>query len=241
MMKIIPRDRLIVALDAPSVEEALRVVALLGDHVTFYKIGYRLAFVGGLALSEALIKQGKKVFLDLKLHDIGNTVKQGVASIASLGCDFLTVHAYPQTMRAAVEGRGSSHLKILGVTALTSYDDNDAQEAGYRLAVRDLVQLKTEQARTIGIDGIVCSAAETHIVRHAAGSKMVIVTPGIRPDGVATGDQKRTLTPRQAILSGVDYLVVGRPILNADQPAHVAELIYQDIELALKERSISTQ
>jgi orotidine-5'-phosphate decarboxylase len=184
-----------------------------------------------------LIKQGKKVFLDLKLHDIGNTVKQGVASIASLGATFLTVHAYPQTMRAAVEGRGSSRLKILGVTALTSYDDQDIQEAGYRLAVRDLVKLKTEQARTIGIDGIVCSAAETYLVREAAGIGMAIVTPGIRPDGSVSGDQKRTLTPREAILSGVDYLVVGRPILNAPDPASAAEAIVADIVLALELRA----
>jgi orotidine-5'-phosphate decarboxylase len=231
---ILARDRLIVALDAPNVEEALRLVDTLGESVTFYKIGYRLAFVGGLGLAEMLMKRGKHVFLDLKLHDIGNTVKQGVASIASLGATFLTVHAYPQTMRAAVEGKGSSKLKILAVTALTSYDDHDAQEAGYRLAVRDLVRLKTEQARTIGIDGVVCSAAETHIVREAAGLHMAIVTPGIRPEGSVAGDQKRTLTPREAILSGVDYLVVGRPILNAPDPAHAAEGIVADIDEALK-------
>jgi orotidine-5'-phosphate decarboxylase len=224
-----PRDALIVALDVPSVIAAEALIERLGDAVNFYKIGYRLAFAGGLPLAERLAKSGKKVFIDLKLHDIGNTVKEGVESIASLGATFLSVHAYPQTMRAAVEGRGSSGLKILAVTALTSYDDQDAAEAGYAHAVRDLVRIKAEQARTIGIDGVVCSAAETALVRDVAGPGLAIVTPGIRPAGSAKGDQKRTLTPAEAIRAGVDYLVVGRPIVQADDPRAAAQAIVADI------------
>ena len=168
------RDRLIVALDVPTVWDAYRLVSTLGDGVTFYKIGYRLAFAGGLDLARQLVAEGKKVFLDLKLHDIGNTVTEGVDSLTKLGVTFLTVHAYPQTMRGAVEGRGDAALKLLAVTALTSYDDGDLRDAGYGLAVRDLVRLRAEQARTAGIDGIVCSAAETEIVREVIGPDMLI-------------------------------------------------------------------
>src|SRR3954469_19643852 len=155
------RDRLIVALDVPSVSDPERLVAALGDAASFYKIGYRLGYAGGLSFAERLIGAGKKVFLDLKLHDIGNTVLEGVQSIAALGATFLTVHAYPQTMRAAVAGRGSSGLKLLAVTVLTSYDDRDALEAGYKDCVFDLVAKKSAQACDIGIDGIVCAATET--------------------------------------------------------------------------------
>lgn len=227
------RDRLIVALDLPSVADAEAMVACLGDAVTFYKIGYELAFAGGLSLAAKLVSSGKRVFVDLKLHDIGNTVAAGVRAIARSGATFLTVHAYPQTMRAAVEGRGDSDLKLLAVTALTSYDDNDLRDAGYGLAVRDLVRVRAEQARTIGLDGIVCSAAETGLVREVAGPAMAIVTPGIRPAGAATGDQKRVLTPAEAVRAGVDYLVVGRPILRAEAPKAAAEAIVAEIAGAM--------
>jgi orotidine-5'-phosphate decarboxylase len=143
------------------------------------------------------------------------------------------VHAYPQTMRAAVDGRGDADVKLLAVTALTSYDDADAAEAGYALAIRDLVRLRAEQARTIGLDGIVCSAAETGLVRDVAGPNLAIVTPGIRPAGSAAGDQKRTLTPAEAIAAGVDYLVVGRPVIAAKDPKAAAESIVAEIEAAL--------
>lgn len=223
------RDRMIVALDVPTVWDAYRIVSTLGDGATFYKIGYRLAFAGGLDLARQLVTEGKKVFLDLKLHDIGNTVTEGVDSLTKLGVTFLTVHAYPQTMRGAVEGRAESNLRLLAVTALTSYDDVDLRDAGYGLAVRDLVRLRAEQARTTGIDGIVCSAAEAEIVRDVVGSNMVIVTPGIRPAGSAAGDQKRTLTPGEAIRSGVDHLVVGRPIIRAADPRAAAGAIMDEI------------
>src|SRR6266699_4880899 len=151
------RDRLILALDLPSVAAAEKMVDRLGDTVGCYKVGYQLAFAGGLPFAEALIRAGKRVFLDLKLHDIGNTVAKGVESVARLGATFLTVHAYPQTMKAAVEGRAGSGLKILAVTVLTSYDDGDLHAAGYRLAVSDMVAARAQQAQVLGIDGLVCS------------------------------------------------------------------------------------
>lgn len=226
------RDRLIVALDVPTIWDAYRLIGQLGDEASFYKIGYRLAFAGGLDLARQLVAEGKKVFLDLKLHDIGNTVTDGVDSLSRLGVDLLTVHAYPQTMRGAVEGRGDSPLRLLAVTALTSYDDGDLRDAGFGLGVRDLVRLRAEQARTTGIDGIVCSAAETGIVRDVVGCDMLIVTPGIRPAGAASGDQKRTLTPGEAIRAGVDHLVIGRPIIHAADPRAAAAAIMDEIAAA---------
>jgi orotidine-5'-phosphate decarboxylase len=223
------RDRMIVALDVPTIWDAYRIVSTLGDQASFYKIGYRLAFAGGLDLARQLIGEGKKVFLDLKLHDIGNTVTEGVESLTKLGVTFLTVHAYPQTMRGAVEGRGDSAMKLLAVTALTSYDDGDLQDAGYGLAVRDLVRMRAQQARIAGVDGIVCSAAETEIVRGVIGPDMVIVTPGIRPAGSAAGDQKRTLTPGEAIAAGADHLVIGRPVIRAADPRAAAAAIMDEI------------
>lgn len=223
------RDRMIVALDVPTIWDAYRIVSTLGDEASFYKIGYRLAFAGGLDLARQLVGEGKKVFLDLKLHDIGNTVTEGVESLTRLGVTFLTVHAYPQTMRGAVEGRGEAALKLLAVTALTSYDDTDLKDAGYGLAVRDLVRMRAQQARAAGVDGIVCSAAETGIVRDVIGADMVIVTPGIRPAGSAAGDQKRTLTPAEAIAAGADHLVVGRPVIRAADPRAAAAAIMDEI------------
>jgi orotidine-5'-phosphate decarboxylase len=227
------RDRLIVALDLSDAGQAEAMARTLGDTVTFYKVGYELGFSGGLALAEKLVGEGKKVFLDFKLHDIGSTVTRGVAALARTGATFITVHAYPQTMRAAVEGRRDYDTKLLAVTALTSYDDADAAEAGYALAIRDLVRLRAEQARTIGMDGVVCSAAETALVRDVAGPNLAIVTPGIRPAGSASGDQKRTLTPSEAITAGVDHLVVGRPIVSAADPKAAAAAILAEIEAAL--------
>lgn len=224
-----PRDRLIVALDLPDVASAERLVERLGDAATFYKIGYRLGYADGLAFAERLAKQGKKTFLDLKLHDIGNTVEEGVRSVSNLGATFLTVHAYPQTMRAAVTGRGNG-LKILAVTVLTSYDDADAQEAGYALPVTELVAQRSQQAREIGIDGIVCSALEAEAVRRVVGPDRLIVTPGIRPADAATGDQKRVMTPAQARAAGIDHVVVGRPITGADDPRAVAQRIVAEME-----------
>jgi orotidine-5'-phosphate decarboxylase len=226
------RDRLIVALDLPSVREAERLVSRLGDAVSFYKIGYQLAYAGGLPFAEELIDDGKQVFLDLKLHDIANTVARGVESVARLGVTFLTVHAYPQTMKAALEGRGTSPLRILAVTVLTSYEDNDLAEAGYRDRVADLVARRAEQARAIGVDGLVCAPEEAAAARKIVGRDMLLVTPGIRPAGSAAGDQKRVMTPAAAIAAGADYLVVGRPITEARDPKSAAEAIAREIASA---------
>ncbi|HEX2215995.1 MAG TPA: orotidine-5'-phosphate decarboxylase [Xanthobacteraceae bacterium] len=231
-IEIPPRDRLIVALDLPTVDAAERIVARLGDTVSFYKIGYQLAFAGGFSFAETLVRAGKQVFLDLKLHDIGNTVARGVESVARLGVSFLTVHAYPQTMRAAVEGKAGSHLRLLGVTVLTSYDDHDLAEAGYQVSVDDLVAERAQQAYEAGIDGIVCAPEEAGPLRLIVGSEMVLVTPGVRPAGIAANDQKRFTTPGRAIAAGADYLVVGRPITAADDPKHAAQAIIDEIAAA---------
>ena len=231
--RIASRDRLIVALDLPSVSTAEAMIGRLGDSVTFYKIGYQLGYAGGLAMAKQLAGSGKKVFLDLKMHDIGNTVARGVESVASLGATFLTVHAYPQTMKAAVDARAGSNLKILAVTVLTSYDDNDLHAAGYRLNVSDLVDARVRQAQALGVDGIVSSPEEATAVRKIIGDQMNLVTPGIRPAGSATGDQKRIMTPARAIAAGADYLVVGRPVVEASDPKAAAEAIQAEIAQAL--------
>jgi orotidine-5'-phosphate decarboxylase len=224
---------LIVALDLPGVAEAEALVMRLGDSVTFYKIGYQLAYAGGLSMVGRLTGAGKKVFADLKMHDIGNTVGRGVESVAKLGATFLTVHAYPQTMKAAVEARAGSDLKILAVTVLTSYDDGDLHAAGYRLNVADLVEARAQQAQVLGVDGLVCSPEEAAGVRKIVGHQMHLVTPGIRPAGADVGDQKRIMTPSRAIAGGADYLVVGRPITEAADPRAAADAIQAEIAEAL--------
>lgn len=230
-----PRERLFVALDLPSVADAERLVAQLGDAVTHYKIGYRLGYAGGLAFGRELIAAGKTVFFDLKLHDIDNTVREGVESIAASGAHYLTVHAYPQTMRAAVAGRGGSGLKVLAVTILTSWNDLDCAEAGYAGTVPELVANRARQAAAIGIDGIVCSAEEAGSLRGSGLPAAVeLVTPGIRPAGSAAGDQKRVVTPGAAIAAGSDRLVVGRPITAAADPAAAANAILMEIAAALR-------
>jgi orotidine-5'-phosphate decarboxylase len=225
------RDRLIIGLDVPSVDEARAVVERIGDAGAFYKIGYQLAYAGGFEFARKLIGEGKKVFLDLKLHDIGNTVEEGVRSVARLGATYLTVHAYPQTMRAAMAGKAGSSLKILAVTVLTSYDEKDLADAGYApgMTAADLVTRRTGQARDIGIDGIVCAAPEAERVRAIVGPDRLIVTPGIRPAGSEAGDQKRIVTPADAIRLGADHLVVARPIIKAADPRAAAEAILQEI------------
>lgn len=232
-MALESRARLIVALDVPSAAKAETMVTQLGDSVRFYKIGYQLAFAGGLPFAKELIAAGKQVFLDLKLHDIGNTVAKGVESVAQLGATFLTVHAYPQTMKAAIEGRRGSKLRILAVTVLTSYDDADLAAAGYEMDVKELASARAAQARDIGIDGLVCSAEEVTALRDIAGAGMVLVTPGIRPAGGDAGDQKRIVTPARAIKAGADYLVVGRPVVETADPRSAADAIVAEIDAAI--------
>jgi orotidine-5'-phosphate decarboxylase len=229
------RERLIVALDVASVEQAEALVRQLGDAVLFYKIGYQLGFAGGLAFAERLTREGKQVFIDMKLHDIGNTVAQGVKSIARLGATFLTVHAYPQTMHAAVDARKGSKLRILAVTVLTSYNDADLAASGYDFTVSELVAERAAQARDIGVDGLVCSAAEAEMVRPLLGPGMLLVTPGIRAAQADADDQKRIMTPAEAIKAGADYLVVGRPVIAAADPKAAAEAIVAEIAKAAAE------
>jgi orotidine-5'-phosphate decarboxylase len=232
--EIAARDRVIVALDLADVEAAEKTIWTLGDSIGFYKIGYELVMAGGLNLAEDLVQGGKKVFLDMKLHDIGNTVMHATKRAAKLGATFLTVHAFPQTMRAAVEGRGDSDLGVLAVTVLTSWDDGDLKDAGYSATVPELVARRAAQAEAIGVDGLVCAPSEAKDLRQRLGAKMLLVTPGIRPGGSEKGDQKRIMTPGDAIKAGVDYMVIGRPIVAAEDPKAAAEKIVEEIETAKK-------
>lgn len=211
--------------------EAEALAERLGS-AAVYKIGYRLAFTGGLDLARRLVAAGREVFLDLKLHDIGNTVEEGVRAVAGLGVRFLTVHAYPQTMRAAAAGRGGAPLTLLAVTVLTSYDQMDLAEAGYAVGVDALVTRRADQAREAGIDGVVCAAPEAAALRGRMGPDFLIVTPGIRPAESAAGDQKRVVTPAAAIRAGADAVVVGRPITAAADPRAAALAIIEEIEAA---------
>ena len=233
-MTIDPRNRLIVALDLPSVSQAERLVAQIGDAAVFYKIGYQLGYAGGIGFAQELVRAGKQVFLDFKLHDIGNTVAKGVESVVKLGATFLTVHAYPQTMKAALDARRGSALKILAVTILTSYDDADVAAAGYAGTLADQLKRRATQARDLGIDGLVCSAEETSMLRGIVGRDTLLVTPGIRPAGAASGDQKRIMTPAAAIAAGADYLVVGRPVVEAVDPRAAAQAIVAEISTAAR-------
>ena len=223
-----PRERLIVALDVSSVDAAQAMVSRLGDAVTFYKIGYQLGFAGGLDYARKLRQSGKHIFVDMKLHDIGNTVAAGVKSVAGLGANFLTVHAYPQVMQAAVAAR-EHNLRILAVSVLTSLNDADLKEAGYAATVAELAARRAVQARDVGVDRLVCSPEEVANLRRIVGAGMTLVTPGIRPAGSGAGDQKRVATPAAAITAGADYLVVGRPIIAAADPKAAAEAIVAEI------------
>jgi orotidine-5'-phosphate decarboxylase len=229
---ISPRDRLIVALDLPSLPEAEAMVTRLGDSVSFYKIGMELTYAGGLSLAERLAADGKKVFIDLKLHDIPNTVERAARQIAKLGASFLTVHAYPQSMAAALTGVAGSDLQLLAVTVMTSYDDADLTAAGYAFGVQELVARRALQAKDAGIHGLILSPEEVETIRTLVGPDMTLVTPGIRPAGAAVGDQKRIMTPALAIAGGADHLVVGRPVTEAADPVAVAEQIVADIASA---------
>jgi orotidine-5'-phosphate decarboxylase len=226
------RDRLIVALDVASTDTARALVSALGTTVSFYKIGMQLVFAGGLSLVEELLRAGKRIFLDMKLLDIDNTVAGGVSSIAGLGVAFTTIHAYPKAMRAAVAARPQSGPGLLAVTVLTSMDDADLREAGYAERAGSLVARRAAEARDAGMDGIVCSPHEIARVREIVGAAMAIVTPGIRPAGFAAGDQKRIMLPAAAVSAGADYLVVGRPVTAAADPARAAAAFVAEIEQA---------
>lgn len=223
------RDRLIVGLDVPTIKEAEAVVAALGETVSFYKIGYQLAFAGGLDFAGELVRSGKKVFLDMKLLDIDNTVAKGVENIAKMGVSMLTLHAYPKAMRAAVEAAKGSDLCLLGVTVLTSMDGADLIEAGYAADPQALVLKRAQQAREARMGGIVCAATEAAAVRRIVGPDMAVVTPGIRPEGAEKGDQKRVMTPAEALHAGASHLVVARPIVGATDRQVAARAILAEM------------
>lgn len=229
MADIIADPRLIVALDVPTVADAEAAVQSLGDAVSFYKIGYQLAFAGGLEFARDLTRSGKQVFLDMKLLDIDNTVAKGVENIVRMGVSMLTLHAYPKAMKAAVEAARGSDLCLLGVTVLTSMDEQDMIDVGYEYDPHTLVLRRAEQALRAGMGGIVCSAEEASAVRRIIGPDMALVTPGIRPKGADKGDQKRVMTPAEALGAGASHLVVGRPIMNAVDRQEAARAILAEM------------
>ncbi|HNR75844.1 MAG TPA: orotidine-5'-phosphate decarboxylase [Parvularculaceae bacterium] len=227
------RDKLIIALDLPTTDDARRLIAHIGDEGAFYKIGYQLMPIGGIDLAKELSRAGKKVFLDFKLHDIGATVERGVRSVAKLGGDFLTVHAEPDVLKGAVAGRGDDkRLKILGVTVLTSLTQESLAKSGVDMKLEDLVLRRAEFAAEAGADGVVASAREADAIRKRFGAALAIVTPGVRPAGASLDDQKRVVTPAAAIRAGADHLVVGRPVIAAADPAAAARAINAEIAAA---------
>ena len=221
--------RLIVALDLPTAAEARILVERVGDAVSFYKIGLQLFATDGMAVARELKAEGRQVFLDWKLHDIGATVEKAAAALAGSGCDLLTVHGEPQVMKAAVRGRGSSSLKLLAVTVMTSLDDADLAEMGYGLNARELVERRVRQAVDCGCDGVIASPHEAELARRIGGPGFLVVTPGVRPAGAALDDQARAATPASALQSGASHLVVGRPITAAPDPRAAALAIVNEI------------
>lgn len=227
------KDRLIVPLDVPTLKDAEAMVSQLGDAVSFYKIGHQLAFAGGLEFIAELQADKKSVFLDMKLLDIDNTIAKGIENIVKMGVQMTTIHAYPKAMMAAVEAAKGSDLCVLGVTVLTSMDDADLRDAGYQHNAPELVLQRARQASEAGMGGIVASAQEAAAIRQTVRDDMAIVTPGIRPSGADVGDQKRVMTPKDAISAGATHLVVGRPITAATDPKAAAAAILAEIESAL--------
>jgi len=231
---MLPRDRLIVALDVPGTEEAKALIETLGDSVGVYKIGLELLFSGGFELAQELARHGRPIFVDAKLLDIEATVERATAAIARSGAAFLTVHALDaKTLDAAVRGRAGSKLKLLGVTVLTNLERDDLKEQGVDRDPQELAIYRAMLAQEAGLDGVVASGEETEALRQALGPGPLIVTPGIRPKGSEVHDQARTVTPAQAIGAGADYLVVGRPITSAPDPRAAAEAIVGEIAAAL--------
>jgi orotidine-5'-phosphate decarboxylase len=222
--------RLIVALDLPTIGEARDLTEQIGDAVSFYKIGLQLLAGHGMSLAGELRDRGCQVFLDWKLHDIGATVEKATAAIAGFEAgDFLTVHAEPQVLKAAVKGRGSSALKILGVTVLTSLTGDDLKEMGYGLDVEQLVERRIHQVIDAGADGVISSPREAAIARKIGGPDFLVVTPGIRPAGAAMDDQARAAAPADALKNGASHLVVGRPVTSAQDPRGAALAIVGEI------------
>lgn len=221
---------LIIALDLETAAEARALVNTLGDATAFYKVGLELFTSAGMDFVKELKSQGKRVFLDLKMYDIGETVKRAVSQVAKAGVDLLTVHAQRPVVLAAAAGRAGSELKILAVSVLTSFDEADLHTDGHAQNVSELVELRTRNAVLAGADGIVCSALEVARVRQVAGPEKILVIPGTRSLGASKGDQKRVATPKQAIADGADYLVIGRQVTRSENPKAEFEKILEEIQ-----------
>ncbi|MBM3737253.1 MAG: orotidine-5'-phosphate decarboxylase [Acidobacteria bacterium] len=235
-MTINAQDRLILALDLPSIQDAQAMVDQFDGLVRFYKVGLTLQLAAGLQFIQPLLARGNQVFLDYKYFDVEETIRKAVSQAAQLGVTFLTIHGHGRTIQAAVDGRGSSNLKLLAVTVLTSLDASDIAEMGYPCAVEDLVIHRARKAAEAGCDGVVASGLEAARIREAVGDKLLIVTPGIRPEGASGDEQKRRVTPAGAIRSGADYLVVGRPITHQPDPRAAAERILEEMQEAFDGR-----
>jgi len=236
MTRIDARDRLIVALDVPSAAEADALVHRMGDQVRFVKVGLELYTVAGPDIVRKLVDRGKQVFLDLKFLDIEETVRRATARVAAMGATFLTIHANRKALLAAVQGRGQSNLKLLAVTVLTNFDGEDLRDMGIQRSVRDLVTARAMLAAEVGCDGVVASGEEPEAIRAKVGPNLVIVTPGVRPAGNSTDDHARVTTPTQTIAAGADYLVIGRPIRDAQDPPVAAAAILREMQAAFDRR-----
>jgi orotidine-5'-phosphate decarboxylase len=220
---------IIIALDFPNAGQARDLIGHLDGAVKFYKVGMELYAAEGMHFVRELIAADKQVFLDLKLYDIGETVKRATACIAETNVRFLTVHGSNAVMRAAVEGCGASTLQLLAVTVLTSFDQEDLADLGYECPIADLVALRVRNALAAGINGLVCSARDAAAVRQIAGSKAIVVTPGVRSETAPTGDQKRVATPAEAVQAGADYVVIGREVTRAKDPKAEVQRILKEI------------
>ncbi len=236
MTRIDARDRLIVALDVPSAAEADALVDRMGDQVRFVKVGLELYTVAGPDIVRKLVDRGKQVFLDLKFLDIEETVRRATARVAAMGATFLTIHANRKALLAAVQGRGQSNLKLLAVTVLTNFDGEDLRDMGIQRSVRDLVTARAMLAAEVGCDGVVASGEEPEAIRARVGPNLVIVTPGVRPAGNSTDDHARVTTPTQTIAAGAGYLVIGRPIRDAQDPPAAAAAILTEMQAAFDRR-----
>ncbi|MBM4138161.1 MAG: orotidine-5'-phosphate decarboxylase [Nitrospira sp.] len=226
MSKIVARDRLIFALDVPSAAEADRLLDRLHGHLSLVKVGLELYTAAGPDMVKRIVERGMRVFLDLKFLDIEETVRRATARVASMGVDFLTVHANRKALTAAVQGREGSSLKLLAVTVLTNFDGNDLRDMGIQRTVQDLVTARALLASEVGCNGVIASGEEAAALRQKIGPRFTIVTPGVRPAGKGVDDHARVTTPTQTITSGADYLVIGRPIRDAADPAAtVADLV----------------
>ena len=220
---------IIIALDVASTGEARRIVDAVGDSTSFFKVGMELYAVAGMEFVRELKRAGKQVFLDMKFYDISETVKRAVAQVAKADVDLLTVHGSKEVMRAAVEGRGNSSMKLLGVSVLTSFDETDLKDLGYSCAVGELVELRVRNAREAGMDGVVCSPLEVARVRGVAGPEMLLVTPGVRSAGSDSADQKRVATPADAMRDGANYMVIGRQVTRSIDPKAEVHRILDEV------------